>query len=179
MAVGAAVAGAIASREMSELANQAALRQGRAALDALAIPAAVAIATHDYTKLDNFVAELALAQRGELISMIVVDPDGRMIATTKTGLVGVRTSELDDTFISRALVARDVWWAFGPDPFAPEWLDIAKPIEQGQRWGTLIARFSLASTEASFRGSRIAFSSSLSSRASLVGRSSSSRSRSS
>jgi diguanylate cyclase (GGDEF)-like protein len=150
MAVGAAVAGAIASREMSELANQAALRQGRAALDALAIPAAVAIATHDYTKLDNFVAELVLAQRGELLSMIVVDADGRMIATTKTGLVGVRTNDLDETFISRALLATDLWWAFGPDPYAPEWLDIAKPIEQGQRWGTLIARFSLASTEASF-----------------------------
>jgi diguanylate cyclase (GGDEF)-like protein len=150
MAVGSAVAGAIASREMSTLAHQAALREGRAALDALAIPAAVAIATHDYTKLDNFVAELARAQRGELISMMVVDADGKMIATSKTGLVGMRTHELDETFISRALLAHDVWFAFGPDPYAPKWLDIAKPIEQGQRWGTLIARFSMASTERAF-----------------------------
>src|SRR5262245_2567999 len=73
MAVGSAVAGAIASREMSNLAHQAALREGRAALDALAIPAAVTIATHDYTKLDNFVAELSRAQKGQLISLMVVD----------------------------------------------------------------------------------------------------------
>lgn len=150
MAVGSAVAGAIASREMSELAHQSALREGRAALDALAIPCAVAIATHDYTKLDNFVAELARTQHGELITLLVIDADGKLIATTKTGLVGTRTHEPDETFISRALIARDVWFEFGPDPYAPRWLDIAKPIEQGQRWGTLLARFSLSATEASF-----------------------------
>jgi diguanylate cyclase (GGDEF)-like protein len=145
MAVGSGFAGLIATRQMSEMAHEAALHQGRAVLDALSIPAAVAIATHDYTKLDNFVAELERAQHGDLIELSVLDHDGRLMATSKSGVVGSRTLDFDERFVDKALEASDVWFSFGPDPYRPLHLDIAKPILQGQRWGTLIARFSLDS----------------------------------
>jgi diguanylate cyclase (GGDEF)-like protein len=150
MAVVAGGAGFIADRQMSEMAYQDAYHHGRAVLDALAIPAAVAIATSDYAKLDNFVAELERAEGGEILELFVVDGDGRLMATSATGLVGARArphrgrASVSSEFIARALAAKDVWFAFGPDPRSPEVLDIAKPIEQGQRWGTIIARFSLA-----------------------------------
>jgi diguanylate cyclase (GGDEF)-like protein len=147
MAVGSGFAGLIATRQMSEMAHEAALHQGRAVLDALSIPAAVAIATHDYTKLDNFVAELERAQHGDLLELFVLDQDGRILATSKSGVVGTR-ADFDQTFVDRALQVSDVWFAFGPDRNRPSYLDIARPIFQGQRWGTMIARFSLDSLNA-------------------------------
>jgi diguanylate cyclase (GGDEF)-like protein len=148
MIVGAGGAGMIASRQMSEMANEAALQHGHAVLDALAIPAGVAIATHNYTLLDNFVAELELKQRGQMLELLVVDHEGRVMASSKTGVVGGRAEGFDAAFMKQALAAKDVWWRFGPDRYRPDHLDVSHPIDQGQRWGTLIARFSLASSQA-------------------------------
>jgi diguanylate cyclase (GGDEF)-like protein len=147
IAVGSGFAGLIAHRQMSEMAHQAALAKGRGVLDALSIPAAVAIATHDYNKLDNFVAELERAQHGELLEILVVDHEGRLMATSNTGIVGARAENFDAEFMKKALRAKDVWFTFGPDPYMPLYLDIARPIYQGQRWGTLVARFSVSSLD--------------------------------
>jgi diguanylate cyclase (GGDEF)-like protein len=128
---------------MTELTHEAGLEHARAVLDALSIPAAVAIATHDYTKLDNFIAELERARGRDILMMVVVDRDGRLMATSGTGMVGKEITNFDPAFVETALRARDVWFRFGPDPLAPSWIDVSKPIRQGQRWGTLMARFSL------------------------------------
>src|SRR5687767_11607011 len=90
--IGSASAGTVAYRQMTELTHEAGLEHARAVLDALAIPAAVAIATHDYTKLDNFIAELERARGRDILLMIVVDREGRLLATSGTGIVGRETT---------------------------------------------------------------------------------------
>ena len=141
--IGSASAGTVAYRQMTELTHDAGLEHATAVLDALAIPAAVAIATHDYTKLDNFIAELERARGRDILLMVVVDRDGRLLATSGTGMVGKEITSFDPTFTDVALRSKDVWFQFGPDPYAPSWIDVSKPIRQGQRWGTLMARFSM------------------------------------
>lgn len=149
MAVASSVAGVTATRQMSEMTHQAALLEGHAVLDALAIPAAVAIATHDYTKLDNFVAELERSDSNDVMIILVLDRDGRLMATSKTGFVGAGVHDFAPEFVDRALAAPRSWYAFGPTREAPEHLDIAMAIHQGQRWGTLLARFTLGPLNAS------------------------------
>jgi diguanylate cyclase (GGDEF)-like protein len=143
LTIGSASAGTVAYRQMTELTHDAGLEHARAVLDALAIPAAVAIATHDYTKLDNFVAELERARARDILLMVVVDREGRLLATSGTGMVGKEITSFDAAFTEAALRSRDVWFQFGPDPLDPAYVDVSKPIKQGQRWGTLMARFSL------------------------------------
>lgn len=144
LAIGAGGAGTIAHRQMTELTHEAGLEHARAVLDALSVPAAVAIATNDYTKLDNFVAELRRQRASDILLLVVVDHEGRLLATSGTGMVGKEIDAFEPGFTERALTAADVHFQFGPDPYAPAYLDLAKPISQGPRWGTLMARFSLA-----------------------------------
>ncbi len=141
--IGSGGAGTVAYRQMTELTHDAGLEHARAVLDALAIPAAVAIATRDYTKLDNFVAELGHQRSKDILLLVVVDREGRLMATSGTGMVGKEITSFEPEFIDSALRSHDVWFEFGPDRYQPEWLEMAKPVEQGQRWGTLMARFSL------------------------------------
>ena len=75
--------------------------------------------------------------------MEVVDPAGYVLATSQTGMVGVPEGRFEEGFMADALAARGTYFAFGPTPDAPRFLDAAKPIFLGQRWGTLVARFSL------------------------------------
>jgi diguanylate cyclase (GGDEF)-like protein len=137
LAIGAGTAGTIAYRQMTELTHETALEHGRAILDACAIPAVVAIATHDYTRLDNYVAELQRSRDADVLLLVVVDHDGKLMATSDVGMVGNESDAFSVEFTARALAASDVWFAFGPG-----YLDISKPLIQGQRWGTLMARIS-------------------------------------
>lgn len=136
-------AGVLAYRQMTELTHEAGLSHATAVLDALSIPAAVAIAAGDLPKLDSFVAELVMQRSTDVLFLEVVDQEGRVLATSETGMVGVQDQRFEDGFMSRALAADRTYFVFGPDPYAPRWLDVAKPISLGQRWGTLVARFSL------------------------------------
>lgn len=148
LAVGSAVAGIVAHREMAELTHRAAMLRGQAVLGALAVPAANAIATQDLVRLDTFVAELERAERGELLLLLVLDQQGKLLATSHTGFMGTKTDAFGSEFTAHALAAEGMWFEFGPNARGPEWLDVALPIRQGQRWGTLVARFSLESLRA-------------------------------
>ncbi|MCB9651302.1 MAG: diguanylate cyclase [Deltaproteobacteria bacterium] len=141
--VASAGAGILAYRQMAELTDQAGIIHATAVLDALSAPAAVAIAAHDFPKLDNFVAELVAQRSTDVLFMEVVDPDGRVLATSQTGMVGVQEGRFEEGFMTHALDAQGTYFAFGPDREAPRYLDVAKPVILGQRWGTLVARFSL------------------------------------
>ncbi|MCA9549748.1 MAG: hypothetical protein KC933_06910, partial [Myxococcales bacterium] len=101
--VASAGAGILAYRQMAELTDQAGIIHATAVLDALSAPAAVAIAAHDFPKLDNFVAELVAQRSTDVLFMEVVDPDGRVLATSQTGMVGVQEGRFEEGFMTRAL----------------------------------------------------------------------------
>lgn len=136
-------AGVLAYRQMTELTHEAGLSHATAVLDALSVPAAVAIAAGDLPKLDSFVAELVMQRSTDVLFLEVVDQEGRVLATSETGMVGVQDQRFEDGFMTRALASDRVYFVFGPQLYAPRWLDVAKPVALGQRWGTLVARFSL------------------------------------
>lgn len=143
-------AGLLGVRQTTKLMHEASQAHAMAVLDALAVPAAVAIADNDLAKLDSFVNELARRNeptgeiRKDIMSLEVFDLEGRVLATSKTGMVGVAPSSGDDTFLARALLSEGPYFEFEGDPQDPTALHISKPIELGQRWGTLVARFSLS-----------------------------------
>lgn len=136
-------AGALAYRQMTELTHRAGLRHAAAVLEALSVPAAVAIADNDLPKLDSFVAELVSRRSAEILFLEVVDTEGRVLATSQRGMVGVHAKRFEDGFLNAALASEAPYWSFGPDRRDPRWLDLAQPVLLGQRWGTLVARFSL------------------------------------
>ncbi len=144
ISVGASVcAGTFAYRQMTELTHDAALTHSTAVLDALSVPAAIAIAEANLPKLDSYVAELVMQRSTDVLILEIVDLEGRVLITSETGMVGVHGARFNSEFMERALRADTPYFIFGPDPYHPRWLDISRPVELGQRWGTLIARFSL------------------------------------
>jgi len=136
-------AGALAYRQMTELTHRAGLNHATAVLEALAVPAAVAIADNDLPKLDSFVAELVARRPAEVLHLEVVDEAGHVLATSQTGMVGVQAQRFEPGFMSAALASEGRYWSFEPDLYAPTRLDLAQPVMLGQRWGTLVAQFSL------------------------------------
>lgn len=144
ISVGASVcAGTFAYRQMTELTHDAALSHATAVLDALSVPAAIALADANLPKLDSYVAELVMQRSTDVLILEVVDLEGRVLITSETGMVGVHGARFDSEFMARALRAETPYFVFGPDLYRPRWLDISRPVELGQRWGTLVARFSL------------------------------------
>lgn len=141
--VGSASAGWAVYRLMEQNAHASSLRHARGVLDALVVPSSTAIAEHDLATLDLLVAAVADRRHPEVTTLAVLDAEGSVLASSGVGWVDTTTTM--DLKRSDEPVHR-----FVPRPYAATHLDLAWPVasEDGHRWGTLVARFSLAESNA-------------------------------
>ena len=58
-------------------------------------------------------------------------------------MVGVQAKRFEQGFIENALTSDGPYFVFGPQGQDPRYVDLSRPVVLGQRWGTLMARFSL------------------------------------
>jgi signal transduction histidine kinase len=96
--------------------------------------------------LDSYIAQ-AMAKPGtDLVYLMVLDPEGRVIAHSDTTQFGVKYT---DEVGRRALEARGTLIQRHRGPDGREVLDVATPLAiSTRRWGTLLAGFSLRRLEA-------------------------------
>ena len=140
-----AVAGAFLVEREAARAHQEAQEQAGAILRALSLPCAMAIASGERERLDNYLAEEMVAP-GMAISLqdlVLLDTSARTIARSGAGLYTVA-----EAGFGRDAVGSDrPLWRRSRHPQGRLVLEASMPVVSGIRWGTLVATFDLSRLE--------------------------------
>lgn len=126
--------------------------RARTFLDVLASEWTPILAGNRVEELHEAVTSLSMRRAGDLEFLAVVDRDRGVVAHSNPLLYGVT---LDDLFTAEASVNDDMLFRHGKGDHGP-YLAVGRPLvtavpgERGIRWGTLLARFSLAKGERAF-----------------------------
>ncbi|MBX7100942.1 MAG: diguanylate cyclase [Myxococcaceae bacterium] len=124
------------------------LHRGTEVLEAVGVPAAVAVAQNDVAGLDTLIAHVTAASgRGELRELMVLDETGRVLAHSDPERFNTVCA---DAFCKAAIRGNGTSWRRTPDAL---WLGV--PAQSGIRWATVVAQFSLDQVNASARRTRV------------------------
>ncbi len=126
--------------------------RARTFLDVLAGEWTPILAGNRIEELHEAVAALSMGRAGDVEFLSVVDRDRNVVAHSNPKLFG---EALDDSFTAEAVESDDLLFRRGRGDHGP-FLAVSRPLvtavpgELGIRWGTLLARFSLAAGERAF-----------------------------
>lgn len=117
-------------------------------LQAVGVPAAIAVAQNDLSALDTLVAHVAAANENDaLVELMVIDDGARVLAHSDPQKFN---TVWPDEFGARAIAADGASWRRSPTD-----LWIAVPAVSGIRWATVVGRFSLESVHAQVQRTRL------------------------
>ncbi len=147
VAFGFAAAGIMATRHAEQLLVQEVRARGRALLNAMSPPCAIAMAQGEFEFVDHYVGQVSETRRArglELRYVMVLDDRGQLYSHTDPTKFG---TPVVDEFYQAARRANHSLFRRLRQTGKPALLEVSTPIVSGVRWGTLLAGFSLAREE--------------------------------
>jgi diguanylate cyclase (GGDEF)-like protein len=130
------------------------VQRGIALLHSLAIPCSIAMANHDSSTLDDYLAGFVDSGRVmDIYYLTILDSQRRVLSDTRAGFF---QKVLDDDFMKKA--AQSSGASFRTTRLnGEEAIEVAVPVISGLRWGTLVAGFRLDRLEQELRQRTIRF----------------------
>lgn len=130
------------------------VQRGIALLRSLAIPCSIAMANHDSSRLDDYLAGFVESGREmDILYLTILDPERRVLSDTRAGFFH---RILDDEFMKKA--ASSAGASFRTTLLNnQEAIEVAVPVVSGLRWGTLVAGFRLDRLEEELMQRKIRF----------------------
>ena len=130
------------------------VQRGIALLRSLAIPCSIAMANHDSSRLDDYLAGFVESGREmDIVYLTILDPQRRVLSDTRAGFFH---RVLDDEFMKKA--ASTTGASFRTTVLDnQEAIEVAVPVVSGLRWGTLVAGFRLDRLEQELAQRKVRF----------------------
>lgn len=130
------------------------VQRGIALLHSLAIPCSIAMANHDSSTLDDYLAGFVDSGREmDIYYLTILDSQRRVLSDTRAGFF---QKVLDDDFMKKASESSGA--SFRTTRLnGEEAIEVAVPVISGLRWGTLVAGFRLDRLEQELGQRKIRF----------------------